>query len=311
MLCIPSPKPKSILKSNPIFSPSLSLAPDESRIEIRIRFEGVTESNFPQMSKRKLEPIVGMSVDLIGTLLVPKDVGSHYLNFARRLFNNELQKKLNQQHPLHILESRQVMQGFKVGFNKATLQFGIPSNESESRRFWALVVHTAFQPPGVTIPSYSPSELDTLSAALFDHYSTKEPYNVLESRDVALRRWRSKHPDVAVVAVTNSDFRIRGVLRDLEWISPEVVSPTTEKGQFLIDAVISAEDNPLRQKPYPDSILMAAAPTVEAQTRLGNSSKDAVMRQWMHVGDEYADRDAAAAAGCMFCPADFCFAFVD
>jgi hypothetical protein len=258
-----------------------------------------------------------MSVDLIGTLLVPKDVGAHYLSFARRLFHNELQKST--QHPLNILESRQVMQGFKAGFSQATHQFGIPSSESESRQFWSLVVRTAFQPPGVPIPAaaYSTAELELLSAALFDHYSTKEPYSVLESRDVALRRWRAKHPDVAVVAVTNSDFRIKGVLRDLGWISPEPVpmgagATESEKGQFLIDAVISAEDNPLRQKPYPDSILMAAAPTLEAQARLGNSpSKESVMRRWIHIGDEEADRDAAAAAGCIFCPADFCFAFVN
>ena len=223
---------------------------------------------------------VGVSLDVMATLMRPKGgVGAVYTAEAVSL--------LGADHRLAKLSPEDVDSEFKVAFKLCRKEWGNPSTIEATRQFWDYAVRKTFQ-PDLPVPSqWDPSEhtdvnLSALSQHLYDRFSCADAFEAFGRVEETLAVW--KNQNLSIVAVSNTDYRIKSALEQFGWY-PRYLSH-----------VVTATDG-LPHKPAPAGILWAAEQALKDQPHFDLKE---TMRRWVHIGDEEVDRLAAEAAGCSF-----------
>lgn len=276
-----------------------------------------------------LASIRGVSVDALGTIVQVRggSVGQQYALVIRRFlqqrepqlfatssssscgaslssnFPGTLQAALDKFIAAEMLDS-----SFRVAFKQSVSEFssigcvGRPRTAEDDERFWttlvlprtldgplravdeALAAQRSSQGHG-TQPRLQDGERCALYAALYRHFGSAEAWELLPGAAHALGQMH--HQGVKLCCVTNNDRRMASVLSELAERDCALGGPEQTGLRQVAACVVSALDVS-NLKPDPEGIKIAMA-----RLKLRPD-------QWLHIGDEAADEEAARQAQCRF-----------
>ncbi|CUF96831.1 Hypothetical protein, putative [Bodo saltans] len=235
----------------------------------------------------------GISIDVENTLLVYNDPqGGDAANYhaAVEAFNHQVGNSLHEFHPspswLGSPSTRSA--ALDEAWVVAEREFIQKLSTSDDRHLWdaGLKAPWGVEPDGffqracdLYFETVCPPSFVYFLVHVF--YMSTAVYH-LPPHVHLLRELRDKYPQLPLLIVSNTDARVVKATRMFD-----------EYAELFPEDVFFHASNMPQLKPSATSISLAAATCGVTD-----------LKRWLHVGDDKADRDAAAACGCLYFPCD-------